>query len=257
MSTAANAGRWVLLIGRWLVKSAIRLVAGWVPFFSGTRSGFIVGLVLVGLFIATDETPAAQGSLSIVQLAPPDLYASIAWELFFIAVFVRLASGFRNRRRRAGWIRFLGSWVAAGVLYALVSSGVSQLTSPGASSTGRFQISAAVGVVVAVLAAGAIHNWGALAATIAAERSVSTARLTRGRILDAVARRPMPLPAGATYSLWYAWAACALGASPAAAHRAAETAVSSLRSGADPGTAAGVAKRSRWTPAAILERVRD
>lgn len=215
-----------------------------------------MGLVLVGLFIAVDETPGAQGSLSIVQLTPPELYASIAWELFFIAVFVRLASGFRNRARRAGWIRFLGSWIAAGVVYSLVTSGLSQLVSTGASS-GGFQASAAVGVVVAVLAAGAIHNRGALAATIAAQRSVSTARLTRGRILDAVARRPMPLPTGATYSLWYAWAACALGASPAAAHRAAETAVSSLRSGADPGTAAGVAKRSRWTPTAIVERLRE
>jgi hypothetical protein len=256
LNAAANVGRWVLVIGRWLIQSLVRLVAGWVPFFTGTKSGVIVGLVLVAFFIAIDETPGAQGSRSIIQLNAPDVYASIAWELFIIAVSVRLASGFRNRARRAGWIRFLFSWAAAGVLNALVTGGVLQVASTGGDSAVRFQISAAAGVTIALLAAGAIKNWSALAAAVAAQRSVSTARRTRGRILDAVSRRPVPLPAGTAYSLWYAWAACALGASPIIAHRAAEAAVSSLRSGADSGTAAGAAKRSAWTPAALIERLR-
>jgi hypothetical protein len=257
LNAAANMGRWILVIGRWLIQSLIRVVAGWVPFFTGTRSGFIVGLVLVAFFIAVDETPGAQGRLSIIQLNAAEIYASIAWELFIIAVCVRLAAGFRNRARRAGWIRFILSWAAAGVLYGLVTGGVLQLASTGADSAGRFQISAAAGVTIALLAVGAINNWSALATTVAAQRSVSTARLMRGRILDAVLRRPLPLPAGTAYSLWYAWAACALGASPIIAHRAAEAAVSSLRSGADPGTAAGAAKRSAWTPAALVERLRS
>ena len=253
----ADVGRWALVIAQWLLESLLLLLRGWIPFFFRTKRGFIVGLVLVGFFIAIDETPGAQGSLSIVQLSSPDLYASAALELSIIAVGVRLAAGFRNRARRAGWIRFVASWSAGGLLYALVVSGVPRFASTGGYDMGRFQISAAAGLALALLAAGAINNWAALARILAVERSDSTARLTRRRILDAVARRPLAVPSAAAYSLWYAWAICALAISPAAAHRAAEAAVAAMRSGADPATAAGAAKRSRWAPARFVDRFRS
>jgi len=252
----ADVGRWTLAMGRWLLESLRLLLRGWVPFFFRTKRGLIVGLVLVGFFIAVDETPGAQGPLSIVQLSSPDLYASVALELFIIAVGVRLASGFRNRARRAGWIRFLASWSASALVYGLVVSGIPRFASTGGYDVGRFQISAAAGLALAVLAAGAINNWAALARILALERSDSTARATRRRILNAVARRPLPAPSGAAYSVWYAWAICALSASPAAAHRAAEAAVSALRSGAGPASAADAARRSRWTPAGVVDRLR-
>jgi hypothetical protein len=251
-----DSGRSVA-IGQWLLEALILLLVGWVHFLFATRRGIIVGVALFAIVVVTYEAPGAQGSPAFDQLPGPTRDAITLFELFVVAVGVRFASGLGKAARRAGWIRFFGAWAVGGSGIFIVSYAVSQLASTGRYSAGTLQLLAAAGVTVALLAAGAISNWAALGKALAAQRSRSTARLTRSRILAAVAKRPLAVPPGAAYSSWYAWAVCALPASPVGAHRAAEAAISALGSGAKAGAAADAARRSRWTPAAVAQRVRS
>jgi len=247
--------RWAPHVGRWLLVSLILLFRRWVSFVFGTRSALIVGLISVGLFAGLDAYQGPQGSL--FQQPAPDLYSTVLFELVIVALCVRLVASLRDRARRPGWIRFLAAWTVALMVYGLAVTVVPRLATSSAYVTGRFQISAVGGLVVALVAAGAIYNWRALAKILATARLDSKARVTRRRILGAVAKRPLPVPAGATYSLWYSWAACELSASPAATHRAAEAAVSALKSGADAAAAAAVARLVLWSPAGIIDRFRS
>jgi hypothetical protein len=132
-----------------------------------------------------------------------------------------------------------------------------RLASMGWYPAGNAEIIPAPAVAVGLVAAGAVNNRAALGKVLAAERSRSTTRLTQDRILTMLAKRPLPVPDDAAYSSWYAWSVCALPGAPAAAHRAAEAALAALRSGATARAAADVAARSRWSPAAVVERVRS
>ncbi|OLC26066.1 MAG: hypothetical protein AUH69_04865 [Actinobacteria bacterium 13_1_40CM_4_65_12] len=250
---SADIGRRMLLFGRWLLESLIKLLVGWVRFLIGSRRSFGVGVVAAVLLVAADEIPGPKGTPAIDQLPTNVLYAITVLELFIVASGMRLVSASRT----AGWIRFIGAWICGGLAYVLFAPSASQLAATGRYPAGGREILATAGAAVALLAAAAMYNWAALKKILAAERTHTTARLTRGRILTAVARRPLPVPAAPAYSLWYAWAACALSASPAAAHRAAEAAVSALRSGANARDASNAAKRSIWTPAGVVDRFRS
>jgi hypothetical protein len=249
-------GAW-LATGRWLVGSLIRLFVQAARFFVASWRGFIVGVVVIALLVLVDETPGPKGTPAIDELPGPALNAITVFELFIIAVCWRVASGFRQPARRAGWTRFLSSWAGGGLVFAGVALVASRLASIGWYPGGTAEIIPAPAVALGLLAAGAAYNWAALGEALAAERSRSGARLTRARILTTVASRPLPVPDDGAYSSWYVWSVCAVPGSPALAHRAAEAALSALRTGSNPKTAAEAALRSRWAPAALIERVRS
>lgn len=252
-----DIGRRLLATVRWLVESMILLFVGAARFLFASWRGLIVGVVVVAILVLLDEIPGPKGTPAINAWPVPVLNAITVFEVFIIAACWRLASGFRNRARRAGWTRFLSTWAAGGLVFALVALGVSRLASMGWYPAGGAEMIPAPAVVLGLLAAAAVGNRAALGKTLATEHSRSADRLIRGRILAAVAKRPLLLPDGAAYSSWYAWAACGLAGSPAIAHHAAEAAVSSLMSGADAATAAGAARRSKWTPAGVVEQIRS
>jgi hypothetical protein len=253
----ADIGRAALVTGRWLVRSVILLFIQAIRFVFASWRGLLVGVIVIALLVLVDETPGPKGTPAINELPVPLLNAITVVELFIIAACWRVASGFRKPARRAGWTRFLSTWAAGGLIFAAVALLASLLASVGRHPGGSADIVPAPAVALGLLAAGAVYNWAALGEALAAERSRSATRMTRERLLATVARRPLPVPADGTYGSWYVWSVCALPGPPAAAHRAAEAAVAALRSGADATAAADAASRSRWSPAAIVERVRS
>jgi hypothetical protein len=253
----ADVGRAALATGRWLVESVILLFIRAVRFVFASWRGLVVGLVVIALLVLVDETPGPKGTPAINELPVPVLNAITVVELFIIGACWRIASGFRKPARRAGWTRFLSAWAAGGLVFAAVALLASLLASVRWYPGGSAEIIPAPAVALGLLAASAVYNWASLGEALAAERSRSSTRLTRERLLTAVARRPLPVPADGAYSSWYVWSLCALPGPPAAAHRAADAAVAALRSGADATAAAAAASRSRWSPAAIMDRVRS
>jgi hypothetical protein len=249
-------GRRVLATVRWLFESLIPLTAGAARFLFASWRGFIVGMVVIAVLVLLDEIPGPRGTPAIDQLPVPALTAITVLELFIIAACWRLASGFRSPARRLGWARFLSTWAGGGLAFAVVALVIWRLASMGWYPAGNAEIIPAPAVAVGLLAAGAVNNRAALGKALASERSRSTTRLTQDRILAMLAKRPLAVPEDAAYSSWYAWSVCALPGGPATAHRAVQAAVAALRSGATARAAADAAARSRWSPAAVIERAR-
>ena len=79
---SADMGRRMLLFGRWLLESLIKLLVGWVRFLVGSRRSFGVGVVAAVLLVAADEIPGPKGTPAIDQLPTNVLYAITVLELF-------------------------------------------------------------------------------------------------------------------------------------------------------------------------------
>lgn len=254
--TGADIGGAWLATGQWLVESIILVLVQAARFVFASWRGLVVGVVVIAVLVLLDETPGSNGTPAINELPVPALNAIFVVELFIVAACWRIASGFRKPARRAGWTRFLRTWAAGGLAFVAAALPASLLASVGRYPGGSADIIPAPAVALGLLGAGAAYNWAALGEALTAGRSRSAAQLIRDRLLTTLARRPLPVPADGAYSSWYVWSVCALPGPPAAAHRAAEAAVAALRSGATATVAAHAAGRSRWSPAAVVERIR-